>query len=60
MAPKRKPGEKSLGAFGYTKKVFHRGKFTQVEIPEEPKEEFKLKSNTVLNVSKTHKGLEFT
>ena len=41
MAPKRKPVQKTLGAFGFTKKVFHRGKFTQVEIPDEPKEEFK-------------------
>ena len=28
MAPKRKPVQKTLGAFGFTKKVFHRGKFT--------------------------------
>ena len=34
MAPKRKPVQKTLGAFGFTKKVFHRGKFTQVEIPD--------------------------
>ena len=39
MAPKRKPVQKSLGAFGFTKKVFLRGKFTQVEIPDETKEE---------------------
>ena len=44
MAPKRKPVQKTLGAFGFTKKVFHRGKFTHVERPDEPKVEFKLNS----------------
>ena len=57
MAPKRKPVQKTLGAFGFTKKVFHREKFTQVEIPDEPKEEFKLKCEHCSKHFKNAQGL---
>ena len=57
MAPKRKPVQKTLGAFGFTKTVFHRGKFTQVEIPNEPKEEFKLKCEHCSKRFKNAQGL---
>ena len=57
MAPKRKPVQKTLGAFGFTKKVFHRRKFTQVELPDEPKEEFKLKCECCSNCFKNAQGL---
>lgn len=57
MASKKKHVQKSLGAFGFTKKVFHRGQFTKVEIPDKPIEEMKLKCEYCFKRFKNAQGL---
>ena len=55
MAPPSKK-QKTLGHFGFTKTVKHRGIMTKVEIPDEPMESRKtLTSSTVAKILKIKK-----